>query len=174
MYKLREGQSATTKQRGLINVLLRKNLGDARVAYYIFEHGVPAFLDPPLTYRKLSEPPTKALLQSMLEEFMTWHASLLRWLLEQQQHPSTSIQQRLSARDQGDWRNQRRREKAEAHELLRWGEHLAMLRDKRKRKFEDMSAAEQQAVQDFDCGKLKKRHDELRIQKPDRFRKPML
>ena len=43
--------------------------------------------------------------------------------------------------------------------------------DKGKRKFDDMSATEQQTVEDFDCGKLTKRHDELRIQKPDRFGK---
>ena len=95
-YKLHEGKGITTKQCSLINVLLRKNLGDARVVYYILRHGVPAFLDP----HRLSKPPTKALLQSMLEEFMMWHASLLRWLLERQQHPYTSTAQKLSALDQ--------------------------------------------------------------------------
>ena len=168
-YKLREGKSVTTKLRSLINVLLRKNLGDARVASYIFEHGVPGFLNPPIC----SKPLTQTLLQSMLEEFMTWHALLLHWLLKQQQHPFTSTAQKLSALDQREWQNERRRLKAEARERLKEGEHLVTLRDKGKRKFEDMSATEQQVVEDFECGKLKRRHDQLRIQKPDRFRDTM-
>ncbi len=166
-YKLREGKSITTQQRGLINVLLRKSVGDARVAFYIFEHGVPVFLDPP----RFGTPPTTALLQSMLDDFMTWHASLLHWLLEQQSHPFTSTAQKLSALDQREFNIHRRRLKAEARQQLREGEHLVALRDKGKRNFEDMSATEQQTLEHFEHGKLKKRLDQLRIQKPDRFGK---
>ena len=144
-------------------------MGDARVAFYIFEHGIPPLLDIP-DYL-LRKPPTKALLQSLLEGFMTWHASLLRWLLEQQDSPCTKTAQKLSALDQQDWQAKRRRSKAEALKRLKEGEHLAALRDNGKRKFDDMSATEQQTVEDFDCGKLTKRHDQLRIQKPDRFGK---
>ena len=71
VYRFREDKSVTTKQRSLINNVLRKNLGDPRVAYYIFQHGVPTLLDPPLHRKRLDcykEP-----LQNMLEEFMTWH-----------------------------------------------------------------------------------------------------
>jgi len=39
--------SVTTKQRSWINVILRKNLGHSRVAYYIFNHGVPALFNLP-------------------------------------------------------------------------------------------------------------------------------
>jgi len=78
-YRLRANNIITLKQLSLVNVLLRKNLGDARVAYYIFEHRVPTLLDPHLQ----AEPSTRELLQTMLEEFMMWHASLLQYLLLQ-------------------------------------------------------------------------------------------
>ena len=100
VYWFREDKPVTRKQRNLINDVLRKNMGDPRVAYYIFQHGVPTLLlGPTVTYPRLqrnrpdcyisrremtlhSMLEEKALLQSMLEEFMTWHASLLRCLLE--------------------------------------------------------------------------------------------
>ena len=84
VYRFREGQSVTGKQRSTINTVLRKNLGDHRVAHYIFEHGVPPLLDPPL--RRKRPDCYKALLQNMLEEFMMWQADLLRWLLARQKH----------------------------------------------------------------------------------------
>ena len=39
-YKLREGASISSQLRSLVNVILRKNLGDAKVASYIFECGM--------------------------------------------------------------------------------------------------------------------------------------
>ena len=68
VYRFREDKPVTRKQRNLINDVLRKNMGDPRVAYYISEHGVPTLLDPPLQ-RKLPDC-YKALFQNMLEEFM--------------------------------------------------------------------------------------------------------
>ena len=79
-YKLREGTSITTKQRSFVNAILRTNLGDARVAFYIFEHGIPTVLDAPLQRQPLQ----KAAIETMLEELMIWHACLLQWLVERQ------------------------------------------------------------------------------------------
>ena len=96
-YWLREDKSVTTKQRSLINNVLRKNLGDSRVAYYIFQHGVPTLLHPPL---QRNRPDCyKALLQSMLEEFMTWHALLLRCLLERRGTKSYEYKNRIISLD---------------------------------------------------------------------------
>ena len=47
-YKLRKGKALTTKQRSTINAILRKNLGDARVCYFILNHGIPTLLGVPL------------------------------------------------------------------------------------------------------------------------------
>ena len=169
VYRFREDKSVTTKQRSTINNVLRKNLGDHRVAYYIFEHGVPTLLDPPLQ-RKLPDC-YKALLQNMLEEFMMWHASLLRWLLARQKDPNTIIAQRLSDLDQKEWQTQRRRKKHEAQQRLSQGTRLAKLRDSGDKEFDDMSATEQQILEDFDCKRSQKLHEELRIKKPDHVRR---
>ena len=40
------------------------------------------------------------------------------------------------------------------------GSHLVKERDSGKRNFEDMSATEQQVLEDFDTGKSQKRHAE--------------
>ena len=136
VYQLCGDKSISTKQRGLINVLLRKNLGDPRVAYYIFEHGVPTLLDPPVQResRRLEHDAQRALLQNMLQEFMTWHASLLQWLLERQKHPNTTFARRLSDLDQKEWQIERRRQKEEARQGLLHGTHLATLRDSGQKK----------------------------------------
>ena len=97
VYWFREDKSVTTKQRNLINNVLRKNLGDPRVAYYIFQHGVPTLLDPPLQRKRPDC--YKALLQNMLEEFMTWHALLLRCLLERRGTKSYEYKNRIISLD---------------------------------------------------------------------------
>jgi len=89
----------TTKQRSWINTILRKNLGDSKVAYFIFNHGVPALFNLPLT----SKAPSKAILQSMLEDLMTWHASLLHSILDHQSHPDMANARKLAALDQTEW-----------------------------------------------------------------------
>jgi len=89
----------TTKQRSWINTILRKNLGDSKVAYFIFNHGVPALFNLPLT----SKAPSKAILQSMLEDLMTWHASLLHSILDHQNHPDMANARKLAALDQTEW-----------------------------------------------------------------------
>ena len=107
----------------------------------------------------------------MLEEFMMWHADLLRWLPARQKDPNTIIAQRLSDLDQKEWQTQRRRKKNEAQQRLSQGTRLAKLRDSGDKEFDDMSATEQQILEDFDCKRSQKLHEELRIQKPDHVRK---
>ena len=84
-YKLGENASIPQALRSLVNVILRKNLGDAKVASYIFERGIPTVLDPDL----LRHPPQGANMEVMLEELMMWHASLLQWLDKRQRYPNT-------------------------------------------------------------------------------------
>ena len=158
-YKLREGTAITTKQRSLVSVILRTNLGDARIALYILEHGIPTLLDAPLQ----RQPPQRAAMETMLEELMIWHASLLQWLVERQNDPNTIIAQKLSDLDQKQWQTERRRRKWELQQQLRQGAHLAKLRDTNRKRFHDMSAREQRVLEDYDSGKLQKHHDDVRI-----------
>ena len=134
---------------------------------YIFDHGVPDLLDPPLRIKQHT-------LQDMLERFMRWHADLLQWLLELQRHPNTIVAQRLSDLNQKQWQAERRRNKSEAQWRLRQGVRLATHRDSKKRSFDDMSATEQQVLEDLDIDKLRKQHEKLRAQKLGNLRRQML
>ena len=138
IYWICEGKSITTKQRSTVNVILRKNLGDARVASYILEHGIPTLLDPPVPRRPLE----RAHLQDILEELMIWHSSFLQWLTKRQKDPKTIMAQKLSDLDQKQWQAERRRRKYEVQEQLREGAHLAELRDSDRKRYHDMSATE--------------------------------
>ena len=170
-YWLSESKSITTKQRNLINVIMRKNLGDYRVAYYILEHGIPRLLNPENHIATLMilrrQPGEAAHLQNMLEEFLIWHSSLLQWLTKRQKDPKTIMAQKLSDLDQKQWQAERRRRKYEVQEQLREGAHLAELRDSDRKRYHDMSATEQRVLEDFECGKLRKLHDEVRVRKPE-------
>ena len=72
------------KQRSWINHMLRKNLGDYRVAYFIFNNGLPEILD----LERGRRAPDKAMIQNMLEELMMCHAYLLQSILDRQEIPT--------------------------------------------------------------------------------------
>ncbi len=163
-YKL--GKGLSTKQRSFVNSLLRKNMGDARVAAYILDHGLPALLDPPPNTKQVHS----ALLQNMLQEFMTWHGSLLRWLADKEKDPNTIMARKLSDLNLKEWQIERRRRKWEAQQELQQGTHLAKLRDGNNKRRHDMSATEQRVLEDFDGGKMEKQFDDLRILKPNHWR----
>ena len=78
-YKLQKDKAITTSQRSWVSHMLRKNLGDAKVGYYILNYGVPEVLNVPVRFKKVIN---KALLQNMLDEFMTWHCSLLQYIVK--------------------------------------------------------------------------------------------
>ena len=156
----------SSPQRSWINTMLRKNLGDNRAAYFILNHGLPELLDVPLRQKPLTIPK----LQSMVQELMTWHASMLQSILDRQQHPGMADAHRCGAKDQNEWRRHRREEKSKAWVDLREGQNLAKERDSGKRKFDTMSATEQQLLEDYDWDRLKKRYKETKIEKMPPFR----
>ena len=47
-YKFRKGKAINTTQRSLINVILRRHLGDSRVTFFLFNHPIPTLLDLPV------------------------------------------------------------------------------------------------------------------------------
>ena len=107
----------------------------------------------------------------MLEEFLGWYASLLKWLSNLQNDPHMIVAQKLSDPNQKEWRAERLRRKADIEQQLRQGEVLAHFRDTRAKRFHDMSATEQRLLEDYDTGKLHKSLDEVRIRKPNALRK---
>ena len=79
-----------------------------------------------------------------------------------------------AAKDKKEWPTQRRRDKSKAWVHLRQGQRLAKERDSGKRKFDEMSATEQQLVEDYDSDRLKKRYKETKIEKLPPFRGKIL
>ncbi len=161
-YKLREGASISQELRSLVQVILRKNLGDARVACYILGCGIPTLLEPP----PLSHPLQRAEMETMLEELMMWHLSLLKWLDGRHNDPNTIIARKLSDPNEKEWQADRRHRKWKIEQELRHGAYLANLRDTCTKRKHDLSATEQRFLEDYDAGKLRKRHDEVRIRRP--------
>ena len=161
-YKLREGASITTEQRSLVNVILRKNLGDARIALFILAHGIPTALDAPRDTQSLE----REAIEPMLDELMIWHCCLLQWLVMRQDDPNTIIARKLSDLDHREWQAERRLRKWTLQQEVRQGTRLAELRDTNKKRLHQMSAAEQRILEEYETGKLQKRHDVYRIQKP--------
>ena len=161
-YKLREGASITTEQRSLVNVILRKNLGDPRIALFILAHGIPTTLDAPRDKQSLE----REAIEPMLDELMIWHCCLLQWLVMRQDDPNTIIARKLSDLNQRDWQAERPVRKWTSQQEVRLGTVLAELRDTNKKRLHHMSATEQRVLEEHETGKLQKRHDGYRIQKP--------
>ena len=105
---------------------------------------------------------------------MTWHASLLQSIRERKDEPHMTIARRVSDLDQRQWRQQRRFLKNDAKQEMKHGEFLAKQRDSGKRKFEDMSATEQQILEDFETDKSKRRYEKIRVRKLPYFHGEML
>ena len=142
----------TGKQRSWISHMLRKNLGHKNVAYFILQHGLPELFDAPLR----NEKPSQELLQSILAEGVTWHASLLLSLFEHDQRPGLAHARQMSTRE-SDFRRQKQQASSDAKQALAQGKRLCEDRDSRKRTYSEMSATEQQLLEDFDTNKLQKR-----------------
>ena len=150
-YHLREGKSITNPQRSFINNILRKNLGDPRIAYYIFEHGIPTLMHANVQRQALKDALKDH--EGVLYELMIWYASLLKWLVKRKKDPSTIIAQKLSDPDQKPWQDERRRKKTQAQEQIRHGKYLVELRESERKRFNEMSATEQRDLEDFECGR---------------------
>ena len=145
-YKLREGASITAEQRSLVNVILRKNLGDARIALFILAHGIPTALDAPRDTQSLE----REAIEPMLGELMIWHSRLLRGLVMRQDDPNTIIERKLSDLNQRDWQAERRVRKLALQQQVR---------DAKGKRLHQMSATEQRILEENETGKLQKRHD---------------
>ena len=161
-YKLREWATITTEQRSLANVILRKNLGDSRIAHFILKYGIPTALDAPRDTQSLE----REAIESMLDELMTWHCCLLQWLVMRQDDPDTIIARKLSDLNQRDWQAERRLRKWALKQEVRQAKRLAELRDTNKKRLHQMSATEQRVLEEYENGNLQKRYDDYRIQKP--------
>ena len=117
---------------------------------------------------------TKAVFQNMFQELMTWHASLLQSLLDREGHPDMKHARKLSALNEQTWQMQRREEKRKAKWRINEGARLSEERNSSKRKLEDMSATEQQILEEYDTRKTHEEHAKASGKTLPQFRDKML
>ena len=160
----------TTKQRSWTDNMLRKFLGDKKVATLIWQHGLPSMADPPL-YRR-GQKPDIGMLQSSLNECLQWYCSLANGIMAHQTQKGFAEHHLASSLDeQQRERQQRRREELQkVKDALQTGAALAKQRDCGKRSYEEMDGAEQKMLEEYETGAAKKAKEDLTLPKLQPFR----
>ena len=149
----------SVQQRSWIQTMLRKYLGHKDVAFFIWHNGLPELINPPPGISKSS----KEVLQSILDDGMRWHASLLQSLIEHRTGPELEHARRMSSREMAAWRLPKQQKCRAAKEALKRGQRLREERDSNKRSYDEMSATEQQLLEDFETQVLEKRVKEASL-----------
>ena len=157
----------STFQRSFTDNLLRKFLGNKRVAFLIWQHGIPSIADMGHATKRpgrghATERPGRVLdmgmLQSGLDECLQWYSCLANDIVVHQTQEGFDAQLSASSLDEQErQRQQTRREVLQkARDALRLGAVLAKERDDRKRSYWDMNDAEQKTLEDYETGRTKK------------------
>jgi hypothetical protein len=161
------------KQRSWVNSMLRRTLGDRKVAFFIWTHGLPEFFDG-ANVRAGTCGMTKEMLQSIIEEGMEWYASLVQSLMEHESRSDLETRRQLGDLRKSPLQDIRRKALQRCNQLKQQGKLLATARDSLKRKFEDMSPTEQSVLEDYETGKTEK-HRRAYVVAPDKpFRGELL
>ena len=176
-YRLRnkfEGDTSLSNfQRSFTDNLLRKNLGDKRVAFHIWQHGLPSIADEctALLMEHATARPGQGhaterpgrlldmqLLQSSLNECLQWYCCLADDIVVHQAQEGFDAQLSASSLDEQERQRQHTRREAlqKARDALRLGAALAKERDNRKRSYDDMNDAEQKILEDYETGRIKR------------------
>ena len=152
--------SLTTFQRSFTDNMLRKFLGEKRVAFLIWQHGIPSVAEHPVVYRRRvdSKVLDMGMLQSSLDECLQWYICLANDIVVHQNQEGFDAQLSASSLDEQDRQRQQTRREAlqKARDALRLGAALAKQRDDRKRSYDDMDDAEQKILEDYETGRAKK------------------
>ena len=170
-YRLRnnfEGDTYLSSfQRSFTDSLLRKFLGDKRVAFLIWQHGIPSIADMGHATERpgrghATERPGRVLdmgmLQSCLDECLQWYSFLANDIVVHQTQEGFDAQLSASSKDEQERQRQQTRREAlqKARDALRLGAALAKEKDDRKRSYDDMNDAEQKILEDYETGRTKK------------------
>ena len=147
-------------QRSFIDSMLRKFLGDKKVAFRIWQHGMPSIVDtPPVIRRRVDHKEHyMGMLQSSLNECLQWYSCLANEIVVHKNQEGFDATLSASSLDKQERQlHQRRREALyKARCTLRHGAALAQQRNDGKRSYGNMHYLEQKILDDFDTGKSKK------------------
>ena len=160
----------TTFQRSWTDNMLRKFLGDKKVAMLIWQHGLPSVADPPV-YRRGHRFDID-MLQSGLDDCLKWYSSLANEIVVHQTQEGF-VENRLASsleKPQKERQQRRREELQKAKDALWTGAALVEQRDRCKRSFEDMDDAEQEMLHCYETGKAEKAKQDASLPKMNPFR----
>jgi hypothetical protein len=157
-------------QRSFTNSMLRKLLGDKRVAFLIWQHGIPSLADRPVVLD--SKVLNMGMLQSGLDECLQWYSCLANDIVVHQTQESFDAQLSASSLDEQERQRQQTRRQAlqKARDALRLGAALAKQRKDRKRSYDDMDDAEQKTLEDYETGRTKKAKQDFTTPRMKPFR----
>ena len=170
-YRLRNNFDGDTflsnPQRSFVDSMIRKFMGDKRVASLIWQRGMPESIDVPLC-KKLD----KCMLQSSMVEFLQWYLGLANDIATHHTQENFHAQLAASSREAEQRTLQRRRREArrKAQLNMRFGRKLAKQRDDNKRSYTDMHKWEQKVLEDYDTGKSNKARRNLVTPQLKKFR----
>ena len=163
----------STFQRSFTDNLLRKFLGDKRVALLIWQHGIPSIADRPVDSKgMLQSGLDMGMLQSGLDDCLQWYTCLANDIVAHQSQEGFDAQLSASSLDKQERQRQQTRREAlqKARDALRSGAALAKQRDDHKRSYDEMDEAEQKILEDFETGKAKKAKQSFTTQRLKPFR----
>ena len=150
--------------------MLRKFLGDKRVAFLIWQHGIPSIAD---NYRRVdSKVLDIGILQRGLHECLQWYTCLANNIVVHQTQEGFDAQLSASSLDEQEQQRQQTRREAlqKARDALRLGAALAKQRDDRKRSYDDMNDAEKKTLEDYETGRAKRAKQEITTPRMKPFR----
>ena len=170
-YRLRNNFEGDTHlsgfQRSFTDNLLRKFLGDKKVAFLIWQHGIPSIADMGHATERpgrghATKRPGRVLdmdmLQRGLDECLHWYISLANHIVEHQTQEGFAACLSASSLDKQERERQQERREAlqKARHDLRRGAGLVQERDARKRSYDEMNTDEQKILEDYETGRTKR------------------
>ena len=163
----------TSFQRSFTDGMLRRGLGDKKVAFRIWQFGIPSIADRALPLRRGARRKIDmSMLQSSLNECLQWYISLANDIVVHKAQEGFDAQLAASSKDAQERQQQQTRREAlkKAQDALRRGAALASQRDKGKRSYDDMDDDEQQLLEEYDTGRTKRARQTKTLPKLKPFR----
>ena len=159
--------SLSSFQRSFIDSMLRKVLGEKRVAFVIWQHGIPSIADMGHATDRpgrghATERPGRVrdmdMLQEGLHECLQWYVSLANQIVDHQTQEGFDACVAASSLDKEERQQQQSRRAAlqKARQDERRGALLVQERESRKRSFDEMNTDEQTILEDFETGRTKR------------------
>ena len=159
--------SLSSVQRSFIDSMLRKVLGEKRVAFVIWQHGIPSIADMGHATDRpgrghATERPGRVrdmdMLQKGLHECLQWYVCLANQIVDHQTQEGFDACVAASSLDKEERQQQQSRRAAlqKARQDERRGALLVQERESRKRSFDEMNTDEQTILEDFETGRTKR------------------